>query len=444
MSTPRLALAAAALFAAFAPGGGAGAEPWGDAPLSGDPQAILAAARALPPPKGAPVDVLLEEGSFVFDARGAVTFTYRLVYRPLSREAARSWARIERTWAPWHQARPEVRARVITPSGGVHLLDPRTLVEAGVGDEGEEMYSDRRVLQGPLPAVVTDAVVEEVSVVRDESPFFEAGTLSRFWLSQPNPVRRVRLRIDAPKGLPIQWLVRGTDVRPVESERDGRRVLVFERRDAPARGEIEPYPPRDAEIAANVAFTTGRSWEEVARRYAEILEGRLRGSDLSGVAARVVPPGTPRPAAVRLLAGWLAQNVRYTGLEFGEGAIVPAPPDETLGRRYGDCKDLSLLLVGLLRAAGIDAHVALLRTEWFEVSPELPGLGEFDHAIVRVDGKDPIWIDPTDPFSPPGQLPPPDAGRLALVARAGTRALVPTPAARSIDSRTTTVREIWL
>lgn len=447
MPTRRLALPLLALLA-VAPGPAAAtgpdADPWGAEPLSGDPKAILAAARALTPPKGVPVDVLLEEGSFVFDERGAATFTYRLVYRPLSREAARSWARIERSWSPWHQARPDVRARVITPSGGVHLLDARTLAEAGVGDSGDELFSDRRVLQGPLPAVTADAIVEEVSVVRDEHPFFDAGTVSRFWFAQPNPVRRVRLRLDAPRSLPLKWAARGTDLRPVETVKDGRRVLLFERRDAPARPEIEPFPPRDAELAPQVAFTTGRSWEEVARRYAGILEERLRGSDLSGLVKRVVPAGTPRREAVRLLTAWLHQNVRYTGLEFGEAAVVPAPPDETLGRRYGDCKDLSLLLVGLLRAAGLEAHVALLRTQWFEVSTDLPGLGEFDHAIVRVDGKEPLWIDATDPFTPPGTLPPPDAGRLALVARPGTRGLVATPSAASEASRSRTVREAFL
>jgi len=447
MSSPRLAAALLALLTLAAPrtvAAGEAAEPWGAAPLSGDPKAILAAARALTPPRGAPVDVLLEEGSFVFEESGAVTFTYRLLYRPLSREAARSWARIQRGWAPWHQARPEIRARVITPSGGVHLLDPRTLVEAALGDAGEELYSDRRVLQGPLPAVVADAIIEEVSVVRDVSPFFDAGTVSRFWFAQPNPVRLVRLRIDAPRSLPIRWVARGGDLRPVETEHDGRRLLLFERRDASPRPEIEPFPPRDAELAPHVVFTTGRSWEQVARRYAQVLDARLAGSDLSGIVGRVVPPGTPRPAAVRRITAWLHQNVRYTGLEFGEAAIVPAPPDETLGRRYGDCKDLSLLLVGLLRAAGMEAHVALLRTQWFEVSADLPGLGEFDHAIVRVGGEEPIWIDPTDPFMPPGHLPPPDEGRLALVARAGTRELVATPTSRSMENRSRTVREIFL
>jgi transglutaminase-like putative cysteine protease len=41
--------------------------------------------------------------------------------------------------------------------------------------------------------------------------------------------------------------------------------------------------------------------------------------------------------------------VRYTGVEFGEAAIVPRKPSETLERRFGDCKDKAPLLVAMLR-----------------------------------------------------------------------------------------------
>src|SRR6266511_2281817 len=75
--------------------------------------ALLLALAALPTgaaaPKDSGVDVLLEEGTYRFDARGAATFTHRLVYRPHAPDAARRWARVERSWAPWYQARPEDR-----------------------------------------------------------------------------------------------------------------------------------------------------------------------------------------------------------------------------------------------------------------------------------------------------------------------------------------------
>ena len=179
------------------------------------------------------MDVLLDEAVYAFDARGAATFTYRLVYRPHLPDAARRWSRVERSWAPWHQARPEVRARVVGPDGSVHELDARTLSEQGVGDDGE-VFSDRRLLAGPLPGVRPGAVVEEVSIVRDLAPQFEGGVSARFWLAQPNPVRLSRLRIEAPEALPLRWVVRSGDVKPTVRVENGVRTVVFERRDVAA------------------------------------------------------------------------------------------------------------------------------------------------------------------------------------------------------------------
>ena len=138
-------------------------------------------------------------------------------------------------------------------------------------------------------------------------------------------------------------------------------------------------------------------------------------------------------------------RLRYTGVEFDEAAIVPRPPSETLRRKYGDCKDQAALLVAMLRAAGVPARVALLRAgEGPDVDPDLPGLGVFDHAIVRVAGEPPLWIDPTDPYAASGDLPTPDQGRLALEAAPGTTGLQKTPESAAADNRTLETREFFL
>ena len=103
---------------------------------------------------------------------------------------------------------------------------------------------------------------------------------------------------------------------------------------------------------------------------------------------------------------YLDREVRYTGIEFGEAAIVPHDPAETLAKKYGDCKDKATLLVAMLRAAGIPANVALLSVESrIDVPADLPGMGMFDHAIVYVPGKNPLWIDATDRYAQLGQIP---------------------------------------
>ena len=219
----------------------------------------------------------------------------------------------------------------------------------------------------------------------------------------------------------------------------------MDRRDVAALPQGEANAPREVPPAPNLSFGWGRSWQDAAERYGATWERQLRGADLSAEARAALGDGKPQRAeAIRRIVAWVHANVRYTGLELGQAAIVPATPAETLKRRYGDCKDLSLLVVGLLRAAGIDARLALVRADWEELQPELPGISQFDHAIVHVEGKPPIWIDATDPYSPPGALPPPVEGRLALVTGKGVKDLVRIPESGSADNGARTVREVHL
>jgi transglutaminase-like putative cysteine protease len=64
----------------------------------------------------------------------------------------------------------------------------------------------------------------------------------------------------------------------------------------------------------------------------------------------------------------LNREIRYTGIEFAEASVVPRTPAEVLKRKFGDCKDKAALAVALLRAAGIEAHVALLLSSFAKTS----------------------------------------------------------------------------
>jgi hypothetical protein len=68
-----------------------------------------------------------------------------------------------------------------------------------------------------------------------------------------------------------------------------------------------------------------------------------------------------------------------------------------LTRRFGDCKDKTLLLLTLLRELGIQARPALVNTDWRQSLDALhPTPGAFDHVIAQVhlDGRD-YWMDAT-------------------------------------------------
>jgi len=144
-----------------------------------------------------------------------------------------------------------------------------------------------------------------------------------------------------------------------------------------------------------------------------------------------------RNGLIAQLVARLHREVRYTGVEFGEASLVPRRPAEVLARRYGDCKDKAALLVALLRAAGVPAHVALLNVSDIDLDAKLPSMGDFDHAIVYVPpaGSAPaLWIDATNPSTTVGELPGSDVDRRALVASARSEGLIKTPAGASGQS----------
>ncbi|HEX6161140.1 MAG TPA: DUF3857 domain-containing protein, partial [Thermoanaerobaculia bacterium] len=294
------------------------------------------------------------------------------------------------------------------------------------------IFSDNRVLRAPLPAVEVGSVVEYTVTMNGRNPIEAAGTTGHFIFGLDVPVHRARLVLDAPPSFEPR-VVNTTTAKARVEERDGRRVSTWEMGPLAAIEDYEGWLPYDVDETPYVAFSTGSSWKDIAARYATIVDQQIAGSELQkAVRAAAGSAKEPREIVARLLAS-IQKDIRYAGVEVGEGSIIPRPPKTVLQNKYGDCKDKATLLVAMLREAGVTAHVALLRAGYdFDASDALPGLGMFNHAIVRVENGDaPIWVDPTDVFSRAGELPMQDQGRMALVASAATTSLVRTPEAPS-------------
>ncbi len=421
-------------------------EPWLSGAFVSDTKAILRAAMALKVEEGTDIVVLLDERSFVYAEDGRKTRTRRQVYRVVTPAGAENWSDVEYQWEPWHQERPQVRARVITSDGSVHTLDPKTLSDAEVGKEQGRIYSDRHTLHGPLPAVASGSIVEEEAVIRDTAPFFERGEVVRNPFGRSVPVRRTRLMVDAPARLPLRYEIQLLPgLQPVRGESGGRVRLMFEQGPMPPLDDVPDYLPGEEPRYPNVTFSTGPSWQAVAARYAEQVEAQIRDADPRMLLGNVTVGPRQNVDVVGRLVARLHAQVRYTGVEFGEAALVPRTPAEVLQRKYGDCKDKSALLVAMLRAAGRPAYLALLLTApSHDIDPGLPGLGRFDHAIVYLPGNPPLWIDATDDYAQPGVLPASAQGRLALIVSPETKELVRTAETRSAENRVIENREFFL
>jgi transglutaminase-like putative cysteine protease/tetratricopeptide (TPR) repeat protein len=336
---------------------------------------------------------------------------------------------------------------VITQDAAVHELDPKTLTDSPAADDEQNVFSDGRVVRGPLPAISSGSLIEEEDTWTENKPIFGAGSVTRFFVGRSDVlVHKERLTIDSPATLPLRYeLQLLPDTKPVRSEENGRIKLLIDYGQTELLDEPDTNLPSNLPQHPNIAFSTAVSWRHVAKEYGKTVDEQIDAADVSSLVRRLIEGKKSRDDKAMALLQYLDREVRYTGVEFDDAAIIPRPPAETLKRKYGDCKDKSTLLVAMLRAAGIPAYIALLRAgRGHDVAADLPGIGLFDHAIVFVPGSPELWLDATDEFARVGQLPLDDQGRLALVARPESTALTPTPVSSSEDNLLIERREFHL
>ena len=410
------------------------------APSTLTPAALLAL-QTPNRPKDSAVEVILLHDTLRFDSQGRVTHERHAIYRVLTDEGVRGWETVSGSYLPFHQDKPTIFARVVTPDGQEHKLDPATLVVAG-GGKVDGQYGDRRTVTGPLPALVPGSVVEEWITVRENRPYFAGGSAWRHIFYSSVYAAAMRLRIEAPDGLGLDPKLSGSARALDRSSQGGVTTWTFLERDVlPFEDGIpagDPSVPR----VPTVDVATGKSWGAVASAYAAEVDKQIAGFDTAPLLKTLPATATPEQKLWALVA-LVHARVRYVALELGEASLIPNPIGNTLQRRYGDCKDKGTLLVALLRAAGIEAHLALLRTgPGFDVHRGAPGLGRFNHAIVRAtlpDGGE-RWIDATAVHAAPGVLTSSVQGRLALIASPKARDLVTIP--RAPADQTTRVEHI--
>ena len=97
---------------------------------------------------------------------------------------------------------------------------------------------------------------------------------------------------------------------------------------------------------------------------------------------------------------FVQDEVRYFGIEIGASSHEPFPPSIVFARRFGDCKDKTLLFITALRALGIEARPVLVNsTLRHAIETWQPSAVAFDHVItqVRIGGQT-WWLDPTDNY----------------------------------------------
>jgi transglutaminase-like putative cysteine protease len=320
----------------------------------------------------------------------------------------------------------ELKAHTITSDGSVFETKKDQVFEKSLVP-GFMLYSDRKAKVFAMTGFCDHCVLDVSYVIRDEGPYltdeFEfAGALpvrlSRYSYALAPAVIRAGLGVfykcynlvaapkeeayETPNGTIIQWTWQVEDMEAFPSE--------------------DWMPPRET-IVPRILLGTGErgqkeaDWDAFAKWYRRVIsKADVPCSEVRDLAQSVAIPAQSEREKVQSIANKVGADTRYVSVVLSDGGWMPHEPRSVIQNKYGDCKDMALLTIAMLRELGIKAYPALLRTKMGgEVDRDLL-VPRFDHMIVRVEGSDTTyWVDPTAGPCPLGYLPYADRGVDAFV-----------------------------
>lgn len=140
--------------------------------------------------------------------------------------------------------------------------------------------------------------------------------------------------------------------------------------------------------------------QDLVNWYAENVDHVLSedlNDELKNIAVSVTEGIEDEKEKVKAIYYWVQDNIKYIAFEAGMSGLVPRKASEVCKKRFGDCKDMAVIIYKLLEALNINAKICWVGTTDipFKYS-EFPSTMVDNHMIaVYYDGDKPIFLDAT-------------------------------------------------
>lgn len=309
-----------------------------------------------------------------------------------------------------------------------NVVEVTNYYKQSLSDPESRLYYDLQARIISLPSLRKGSVVDLKYVIRKRrGEAYKKYFGEKITIGDEYRTLITNVILSFPKGERIGYYLK--DVQKEQFRvysRQHRNIYHLSLENMPSYKE-ESAMPHYSEVLPAVYFTSFRDWSEVHRWYVSLVRDRLQVShEMKNVLNSLVNTEDTYEEKVRKIYNHVVRQIRYVGFEFGIGGIQPRSSEITYRTRMGDCKDISLVLVAMLREVGIDARLALIRTrDKGRAYLKVPYLGEFNHAICYVGSGMNLFIDGTSKFSGIRELPRDDIEVTGLVLDEGRYDFIP-------------------
>ncbi|MEA2204483.1 MAG: hypothetical protein QOE77_1259 [Blastocatellia bacterium] len=239
-------------------------------------------------------------------------------------------------------------------------------------------------------------VVDYAYTVSGDNPVLGGRFADRIYLADSRPAQTLRVRVLWPAGRTLNLRNINTEIKPVIQNAGEETEYLWERNDVPAV-QREDSTPGWAEPFPAVDLSEFAQWSDVITWALPLYKIPPPSNELAVKVAKWKSELSTDEGRALAAVRFVQDEVRYLGIELGRYSHQPNPPAKVFARRFGDCKDKSMLLATILNALGIEAAPALVNSRSGKsLDSKQPSPFAFNHVIVnaKLGGKT-YWLDPT-------------------------------------------------
>jgi len=325
-------------------------------------------------------------------------------------------------------------ARTVKPDGTVTDVGSRHIRDVSKY-LNFPLYSNARVFIISFPEIAEGAVIEYKAKIYRSQLINKKDYVLAYPVQAGEPVIRARFKVSVPKDRPLQIKILNekyndfaAKLDPEKEEKDNQIIYRWNFSDIP---QIIPESnmPAAVEINPSILLSTFNSWQDLYRWWHGLAKDKIQAD--AGIKDKVKELtrglGSDEEKA-RAIYNFCAKDIRYVAVEYGDAGYEPHRAEDIFRNKYGDCKDKAILLVTMLKEAGLNACPVLIPTkEVYNLNPDFPSL-LFNHAIAAVFLQGKIYfLDATAETCSFGDLPGGDQARRVLLCKEDNYAIEETP-----------------
>lgn len=274
--------------------------------------------------------------------------------------------------------------------------------EDAINDITPSFLADAGIYSNVLEKVISFPVVGvgstmELQLKETKQPAKDGSFSGVEYFGGEDPFLRHELSLRFPEDVTVATDASDGIAGLAELDEDSKRgEITWTAEDVKALVPEGNMPPRSL-LRPRVLYSSYASWDEAAAFFAgEFFPHVQTEGAVAEHAALVVEGRESDDERMYMCFVDAATGVRNVSLTLGLGGYEPNDAAAVLENKYGDTRDKAVLLISMLRSAGISAYPALVHAAGLPLVETVPTLKQFTRLFVAVPGEEGYTF--LDPF----------------------------------------------